>query len=302
MGEWTDYFFLSEDLDIIRFAVWHLIFFAAFTGSWIPIWRQSEKKQPAWRTKKWRGNDVSVSGKTIQTVIYYGYQTRKRREWRGKQYARWVLMNPDYFYNGFLWTIIIFFAAAGCYYAQTEGAKGDIRSVGLWLAGFQTTVFGMWSIAPFYWDMPGWGVLHLAVSSSMSIAVSSLFAYLDWWAFGVYSVFTVAQILLTVIYGMAFLVVLSGDKKFTVANPIGELLKGNGLHPVSFLERDIYPDLPMDPDEELAEHLRPPGYVPPIRNKIVGMKNSGTRMTGVRNLGNQYGYVQYRKKHPSHEW
>lgn len=249
MGEWTDYFFLSDDLDIIRFAVWHLIFFAAFTGSWIPIWRQSEKKQPLIVTNKKARGDVSLSGKSLQNVIYYGYQTRKRREWRATQYARWVLMNPDYFYNGFVWTFIVFAAAAGCYYAQTDGERGDIRSIGLWLAGFQTTLFGMWTIAPFYWDMPGWGVLHLAITSLMSVAVSWLFAYLDWWAFGVYSVFTVAQIALTAIYGVSFLLVLSGDKKFTMANPIGELMRGNGLHPVSFLERDMHSDLPLDPDE-----------------------------------------------------
>ncbi|MHA1681308.1 MAG: hypothetical protein ACTSUE_09885 [Promethearchaeota archaeon] len=158
-------------------------------------------------------------------------------------------MNPDYFYNSFVWTFIVLAAAAGCYYAQTDGDVGDIRSVALWLAGFQATVFGMWTIAPFYWDMPGWGVLHLGVASLMSVAVSWLYAYLDWWAFGLYSVFTLAQCLLTVIYGMAFLLALktrrTDGKTFQVGNPLRALFMQGGLHPVSFLERDLY--LPAPP-------------------------------------------------------
>ena len=78
----------------------------------------------------------------------------------------------------------------------------------------------------------------------MSIGVSWLYAYLDWWAFGVYSVFTVAQILLTVIYGVAFIGALStrrtDGKTFQVGNPLRALFMQGGLHPVSFLERDLY--------------------------------------------------------------
>lgn len=233
MGNWMDYFFLSDDLDIIRFTVWHLMYFAVFTGTWIPIWRQSEIREP-----RRKGNQI------VQTVIKYGYQTRKRREKQLKLWPRWILMNPDYFYNSILWSIIVLSAATGCYYAQTDGEENDIRAVALWLAGLQAGFFGMWTIAPFYWDMPGWGVLHLVFSSLMSVAVSWLYGYLNWWAFGIYSAYTGAQILLAVIYGVAFLGALEtrriDGKTFQVGNPLRALFMEGGLHPISFLERDLY--------------------------------------------------------------
>jgi hypothetical protein len=281
MGDWTNYFFLSDDRDIVRFTLWHLFYFFVLTGSWIPIWRQSEKKQPVYNTREKRASNKSVAGNTLQNVVYYGYQTRKRREWRARLYARWVLMNPDYLYNGFMWTFFFLFAAAGCYYAQTNGDVGDIRSVALWLAGFQATLFGMWTIGPFYWDMPGWSILYLSFTSLMSVAVSWLYAYLDWWAFGLYSAFTLVQIVLTAIYAVAFLMVVSGNNTFKVGNPIRELFHGNGLHPISFLERDVYPDLPMDPEQELAKPLGP---IPldPVRAKVWGTRTNTRLRTPFR--------------------
>ncbi len=227
-------YFLSNDLDIIRFTVWHLVYFAVLTGSWIPLWRQSERREP----RRANGNKV------VQHVVVYGYQTRKRREKEAGLYARWVLMNPDYFYNSFVWTILMLSAAAGCYYAQTNSEQSDLRSIGLWIAGFQASLFGAWTIAPFYWDMPGWGILHLAVASTLSIAVSWIYAYLTWWAFGLYTVYTLAQVLLTLIYSVAFLIVLSDNRidgrHFTISNPLRAMFLQGGLHPISFLERDLF--------------------------------------------------------------
>ena len=236
MGSWTDYFFIAEDIDIIRFFVWHLTYFAVFTGSWIPIWRQSETVEPF------------KEGKRIKRrLIKYGYQSRKRKEKELKLWSRWVLMNPDYFYNSILWNFIVLFAAMGCYNAHKEGDQGDVRSVALWMASLQATIFGMWTIAPFYWDMPGWRVVHLGVASTMSVAVSWMFAYLDWNAFWAYSVFTVAQIILTTIYGMAFVGTLTAKgsgrtdgRPFEVGNPLRALFMEDGLSPKSYLYRDLH--------------------------------------------------------------
>lgn len=281
MPSWDEYF-LSEDIDIIRFTVWHLVFFAVFTGSWIPIWRQSEKRQPRYPSAKARKK------KKVQKVVVYGYQTRKRREWRAKLWARWVLMNPDYFYNGLLWTIVYLCAAAGCYYAQTKGEEGNVRTVALSLASWQAGIFGIWTIAPFYWDMPGWGVLHLAVVSFMSIGVSILFAYLDWWAFGLYTVFAAAQTLLTIIYGGAFLFAITDGRPFDISNPLFSLLRGSGLHPVSYLEKDGY--LPPDPlqEEEESDIESSPAVVPSAsnrRNTRRRLARQSTTSSSLWNLG-----------------
>ncbi len=229
MLDGTQYFFLSDDLDITRFIVWHLFYITVLTGTWVPIWRQSEIVQPRAEGKRLTNN-----------VIVYGYQTRKRRERKLKMWARWVLMNPDYVYNSVVWFLIMAAASAGSYYAQTNVPEGDTRSVALWLAGVQTVFFGTWTIAPFYLDMPGWGVLHLGASGLVSVGVLVLYATLDWVAFGAYGIYTVAQLVLALIYGIAFVQhYRQKGMRLSIGNPVKVLLSG-GLHPISYLYKDIH--------------------------------------------------------------
>lgn len=268
-------YLLSDDTDIIRFIAWHLVYFVILMGSWIPIWRQSEKRQP-----RYPGNSTEKNKSGPQDVIIYGYQTRKRREWNDELYARWVLMNPDYFYNGILWSLVCLSAAAGCYYAQKDGDHGDVRTVGLSLASWQAGVFGMWTIAPFYWDMPGWGVLHLVLTTLMSITTSVLFAYLDWYAFGFYTVFTVAQVILTSVYATSFLLAISDGRPYSSSNPLTELIRGNGMHPVSFLEKDGY--LSQDP---LQDDTRNSSTSKKNAESFIGRRSSTTTRRTPKNKG-----------------
>lgn len=229
-----DDFILSKDIDIIRWTVWSLFYFAAFTGTWIPIWRQSERLEPY----------LDANGKKRQRVVIYGWQTRKRREKELGLWWRWILMNPDYVYNSVLWFVLHICATSGSYYAHTEPDEGDLRSLALWMAALQGSWFGMWTISPFYWDMPGWGVLHLLGSFLISLAVNIMYGFLDWTACWFFLPYTTAQLVMTVVYGIAFIGAIStrtpNGHRMTIGNPLSAFCSENGLHPVSFLEKDLY--------------------------------------------------------------
>ena len=242
-----DDFFASSYEEIIALIVYQTVFFFSFYGSYRPIWAQNEITK------------LNVDRKT-ETVklgtVRYGWQTRKRNEWNARHYARWVTMNPEYFYNGLLWTVFFYCAGYGAYYTLIDASRGDLRTVALTLTTLQAFFIGIWTIPGFYWDLPFWSIAILGLSSALSIAVTVLYGVLEcytgMWFFMFY---TAGQIILFSIYAIAYgLSIYEGqwiNQGLKVerarkrgrhhSRPLGllESFWVYGLYPGSYMERDL---------------------------------------------------------------
>jgi len=202
-------FFTSSNEDILAFFAYQTAFFFVFYGSYRPIWSQNEITSLKIDTD----GDGRRLRKVRTNVTRYGWQTRKRNEWRAGHISRWVLLNPEYFYNGILWIFFFLSAAYGAFYVFINVDPCDLRSIALKLTTIQAFVFGLWTIPGFYWDLPGWSVLILYVSLILSTAVSILYGRLEeWTGFGFYMVYTMGQFALTVIYTLALMGLFDGAK------------------------------------------------------------------------------------------
>jgi hypothetical protein len=240
-------FFASSYEDIISLLVYQTAFFFAFYGSYRPIWAQNEITKLK----------VNRKSETVRLgTVRYGWQTRKRNEWKAKHFSRWVTMNPEYFYNGLLWTVLYLCAGYGAYYVLMDGSKGDLRTAALTLTNTQAFVIGIWSVPGFYWDLPLWSIVILGLSSALSIAVTVMYGFLEvYTGMWFYLVYTLGQVALFLIYAIAYgISIHRGQWKrqgVTVERarkrgrhhprPLG-LLESfwiYGLYPGSYMDRDL---------------------------------------------------------------
>jgi hypothetical protein len=256
-------FFASTNEEILAFFAYQTAFFFVFYGTYRPIWAQNDITSLTIDTE----DDGRKLKKIKLNVTRYGWQARKRNEWRAGHWSRWALMNPEYFYNGILWMFFFLSAAYGAYYVFINEPVSDLRTVALVLTTTQAFVFGLWTVPGFYWDLPGWSIAILWVATSLSTAVVTLYGVLESWeGFGFYLFYTIGQLLLSTAYTLAYFGVFGGvhsfwghpfrkrgglafrdeiDKARKVGlhheHPLG-LLKSfwkYGLYPASFLDKDL---------------------------------------------------------------
>jgi hypothetical protein len=200
-------FFASTNEQYWIWFIWQLFYTLVLYGSFRPIWTQNEVSQPHVSQNNATTSPSNRNLRIRHNVVHYGWQTRKRNEWNNKHYARWMLLNPDYFYSGVIWFVLFLCAGYGCYYVMLFQEERDLRTVALWIAAFQGSWFGTWSIPGFYWDLPGWSVIHLFIGTSLSIAVSILFGVMEeYTGMAFYIVYTVGQIIMFTIFFIAYIV------------------------------------------------------------------------------------------------
>ena len=121
--------------------IWLILYFVVFTGSWIPIWRNSETR---------RRLQNSQSGKGVRTVVtHYGWQTRKRKQKEEGRRAAWWLMNPRMYYEGVVWVFLyILLSMSSCWGLDMSGQTGGRLLVAAALLTLAHAAwFGMWTIA-----------------------------------------------------------------------------------------------------------------------------------------------------------
>lgn len=257
-------FFASSNEEILGFLAYQTVYFFTFYGTFRPIWSQNEITS----LKVDVDRDESKISKLRLNVTRYGWQTRKRNEWRSEHYSRWVLLNPEYFYNGILWMLLFLAGGYGSYYVFIGETESDIRTATHVLSMTQLFVMGLWTIPGFYWDLPGWSIIILACSTMISLTVSVLIGVMgQWTAFTFYTFYAMGQAILTIIYGLAYTGNFDkGISKFTHPfrnrtsgprfrreldqarkagghhkHPLG-LIRSfwkYGLYPASYLDRDI---------------------------------------------------------------
>jgi hypothetical protein len=204
-----DDFFASSNEEILAFLAYQTVFFFVFYGTFRPIWAQNETTSLKIETSE----DGRKIKKVRLNVLRYGWQTRKRNEWNAGHVSRWVLMNPEYFYNGILWMFFYLAGAYGAYYVFIGEGPSNLRTVSLALTTTQAFVLGLWTIPGFYWDLPGWSIVILGLASILSTLVSILYGIMgSWTAFVFYMFYTMGQVLLTIIYAAAYIGFLGGMK------------------------------------------------------------------------------------------
>jgi hypothetical protein len=239
-------FFATTFEEVVALLLYQAVFFFAFYGSYRPIWAQNELAKLSVDRKK----------QTVRrTTVHYGWQTRKRNEWNTRQYARWVVMNPEYFYNGLLWTFFYMSGAYGAYYLLTGTDQGDLRTVALALTTGQVFIIGSWSIPGFYWDLPGWSIFLLGASSAFSVAVCILYGLLEEYsAMGFFAFYTLGQIALFLIYGISYAISIQRGQWPKHSRRLVEARERGGHHPrplgllASFWKYGLYPASYWDRD------------------------------------------------------
>lgn len=208
---------------------WIIVYFLIFTLSWIPIWRNSERSRRS-----------SSADKKLR-VAQYGWQTRKRKEWKQKKWASYVLMHPRIFYEGIVWFVLYILAALSTYHAIGLSGKtgGALLIVASELTLVHGVVLGTWTIAPFYWDMPFWGCLHLSAAWVISVAVAVLYGVLHLEALWFYLPVLAFQTFMMCGNWIAWLLAGAGKNSATrIGNPFKAFYL-YGLEPKSFTVRDF---------------------------------------------------------------
>lgn len=255
-------FFASSNEEIIAFFIYQTAFFFVFYGSFRPIWAQNEIT--SLQIKRNKGSKTPT--KIERKVIYYGWQTRKRNEWRAGHISRYVLMNPEYFYNGILWMFFYLSGAFGAYYVFIRENPSDLRTIALSLTTTQAFLMGIWTIPGFYWDLPQWSIFILFISCILSTSVLTLYGILSQWtAFGFYLWYTIGQYALTIIYTLALFGLFDplfhfknhpynkeGGHMFKRSIEIAKKRGGHHKHPLglfqSFWKYGLYPASYVDRD------------------------------------------------------
>jgi len=152
-----------------------------------------------------------------------------KRYIRGRNTKRKYLLNPYYWYSGFIWWILFVFGGGWGIYrmlkilriSESGTDTTDIyhAEVALFISSIQLGVHGFWAVPWFYWEQAFWSILVMTVATLVGIGAYIPMVMVDPITSGItYGIYLLAHIIFVI--GNTYLLVATYDKrKDRIKNP-----------------------------------------------------------------------------------
>lgn len=160
---------------------------------------------------------------------------------RQKNWYRKYLLNPRWWYEGFIWWLVLLFGAAWGIYRMLKILRNSKSGedtekiyhaeIALLIASIQLGIHGMWAIGWFYWRQAFWSIFTMALATLVAVGAYIPMLLVDPLTAGItYGIYILAQLIFVI--GNTYLFVRGYDPEIDrIKNPLSLYLTQK-LYPV----------------------------------------------------------------------